>query len=342
MKLNKGEWSELYTILYLILNPNLKIVNQNLEILDENIFEIKKIITNNDIIFNIFDKNIEILDKNEIKVLEKYEVEKYSVNLLDKIKTTKENTFEVENIKNLISKIGNFKGKSTSKGDIILLNYDNIKKLEKKLSYSIKSKLGKSSTILNASRHTNFIYTVENLPFDKIEEINNINTRSKLLDRIKKIKEFGGKIKFKKVQSKQFHQNLQMVDSLLPELLGEILLRSYSENQKDLKKLFLKPTFLGQKIAEKKIGDFLLAISFGMFPSIEWDGYYTVTGGILIVMKNGDVYNLDLNYYKKEVVDYLMKETKLDTPSSKRYNMLNLIIENGEIVFTLNLQIRYK
>ena len=47
MKLNKGEWSELYTILYLILNPNLKIVNQNLEILDENIFEIKKIITNN-------------------------------------------------------------------------------------------------------------------------------------------------------------------------------------------------------------------------------------------------------------------------------------------------------
>ena len=335
MKLNKGEWSELYTILYLILNPNLKIVNQNLEILDENIFEIKKIITNNDIIFNIFDKNIEILDKNEIKVLEKYEVEKYSANLLDKIKTTKENTFEVENIKN-------FKGKSTSKGDIILLNYDNIKKLEKKLSYSIKSKLGKSSTILNASRHTNFIYTVENLPFDKIEEINNINTRSKLLDRIKKIKEFGGKIKFKKVESKQFHQNLQMVDSLLPELLGEILLRSYSENQKDLKKLFLKPTFLGQKIAEKKIGDFLLAISFGMFPSIEWDGYYTVTGGILIVMKNGDVYNLDLNYYKKEVVDYLMKETKLDTPSSKRYDMLNLIKENGEIIFTLNLQIRYK
>ena len=133
-----------------------------------------------------------------------------------------------------------------------------------------------------------------------------------------------------------------MVDSLLPELLGEILLRSYSENQKDLKKLFLKPTFLGQKIAEKKIGDFLLAISFGMFPSIEWDGYYTVTGGILIVMKNGDVYNLDLNYYKKEVVDYLMKETKLDTPSSKRYDMLNLIKENGEIIFTLNLQIRYK
>ena len=37
-----------------------------------------------------------------------------------------------------------------------------------------------------------------------------------------------------------------------------------------------------------------------------------------------------------------MKETKLDTPSSKRYDMLNLIKENGEIIFTLNLQIRYK
>ena len=35
MGFNKGEWSELYTFLYLLENPNLIIVDENLEVIEE-------------------------------------------------------------------------------------------------------------------------------------------------------------------------------------------------------------------------------------------------------------------------------------------------------------------
>jgi hypothetical protein len=61
-----------------------------------------------------------------------------------------------------------------------------------------------------------------------------------------------------------------------------------------------------------------------------------------IVKENGEVCIIDLVYYKEEVQKYLISESKLDSPSSKRYKMLDLFEENGNIFFTLNLQIRYK
>jgi len=44
MGFNKGEWSELYSFLYLIENPNLVIVNENLEVIEKNLFKILEII----------------------------------------------------------------------------------------------------------------------------------------------------------------------------------------------------------------------------------------------------------------------------------------------------------
>lgn len=59
---------------------------------------------------------------------------------------------------------------------------------------------------------------------------------------------------------------------------------------------------------------------------------------------NGNTIILDLIYYRNEVVKYLMNETKLDSPSSSRYNMLHLyqLPDDENIYFTFNLQIRYK
>lgn len=87
----------------------------------------------------------------------------------------------------------------------------------------------------------------------------------------------------------------------------------------------------------------MIAVSFGMFPSIKWEGYNLVDGGILLVSKDKNVYLLDLIYHQKEVKKFLLNYSRLDTPSSTRYNMLDLKInKNGEVYFTLNLQIRYK
>ena len=60
------------------------------------------------------------------------------------------------------------------------------------------------------------------------------------------------------------------------------------------------------------------------------------------VKNNGDVVVLDLMYYPNEVNEYLVNESKLDSPSTHRYHMLEIFEENGEFYFTLNLQVRYK
>lgn len=45
MAQNRGEWSELYAIFYLLLNEKLKIVNSNLELETKDIFQVKEIIS---------------------------------------------------------------------------------------------------------------------------------------------------------------------------------------------------------------------------------------------------------------------------------------------------------
>ncbi len=176
-----------------------------------------------------------------------------------------------------------------------------------------------------------------------IEEINSILTSTKLLDRICRIKELGGLIKFCSVESEIFKKNLETIDMLLPNALAEVLLLSYTENTKDLKKLFeITRVYNDKDLAKKNLTDFLLAISLGMFPSVRWNGSYKANGGLIIVAMNSMVYVLDMVYYSKFLKEYLINETKLNSPSTKRYDMLNLKSKDGKIYFKLNLQVRYK
>jgi len=79
-----------------------------------------------------------------------------------------------------------------------------------------------------------------------------------------------------------------------------------------------------------------------MRASEEWDGTNEVNGGIIIVTKSGEVYLLDLIYFKTIVDKYLIDNIKLDSPSSKRYKMFDIYKEDGRYYFKLNLQVRFK
>ncbi len=131
----------------------------------------------------------------------------------------------------------------------------------------------------------------------------------------------------------------------MPEYLANVLVQSYITGNKDLFSLFVTSNqFEDKDFAIKKLGDFLEGISFCFFPSKKWDGNKKVNGGLVIIKNNGNIVILDLIYYRKEVINYLINETKLDSPSTSRFHMLELYknpIDN-KIYFTLNLQIRYK
>ena len=58
--------------------------------------------------------------------------------------------------------------------------------------------------------------------------------------------------------------------------------------------------------------------------------------------KKGEVYLLDLIYFKSIVDRYLIDNIKLDSPSSTRYKMFEVYKEDDRYFFKLNLQIRFK
>lgn len=353
ISLNRGEWSELYGILFLLVRPIVDIVDSDLNTIDstEGLFVIKEIISSSKVSLRyelINDTVLIYIDKEEYNRMSIDEIDKARKLLIDQILNvkSKKGAFTVPTLNDFLVDFSNnnvFKTGSGVKEDIELILFDSKKSSQIELTYSMKSSLGSPATILNASNNTNFKYKIDNLNDSDIEVINSIETRTKLLDRINMIESLGGIIHFDSVPSDTFEYNLKMVDTNMPKYLGNALLYSYQKNNKDLKEIFIEANqFHDENMAIKKLGDLIAAISFGFFPGTKWDGNKTVTGGLIIVKDNGDVCVLDLIYFENEVRKYLVNECKLDSPSSKRYHMLELIKENNETYFTLNLQIRYK
>ena len=115
---------------------------------------------------------------------------------MKKINTSSETTFEIPEIEEFMNSFNciSLKADYTSKSDITIMVYDSRIQQSPTLDFSIKSQLGRPSTLLNPSNHTNFYYTVENIDLsnDEITVINSITGRSKIKDRIKTINEKGG------------------------------------------------------------------------------------------------------------------------------------------------------
>ena len=351
MALNRGEWSEFLAVLDLLSNPKITLVDSNMSILDNSTFELKNIrlYTNGQVYTISRAENTVLVTKDrEITSIDVKDIEKCKNILLDKIihNSLRDGAFNIPEMQPLIQKLNNsnvIKSKSGSKSDLDTDMLDNIAKKVINLKYSIKSQIGSPATILNASNKTNIRYRVENLDKNKIEMINGISTRNKLVDRLKKIYECDGKVVFDDIVDDVFKNNLKMIDSLMPEIIADICLRAYTEENKNLIDLFKSSEYINNDLlARKKLVDLLKGFSFDIKPGTIWQGDYDVNGGIIIISRDGNLYILDLIYHQNEVEEYLVKNTKLDSPSSTRYKMLELYEENGKIYFTLNLQIRFK
>jgi len=350
MGFNKGEWSELYTFLYLIERPNLVIVDENLEVIEDNIFMILELILASTKYQTGWEKKIvKTLHDEVIKEYDKEYISKQNSILLQKILAHKKakGSFEIKELKALIDDLFDGKkpkGSSKVKGDLDANVLDKSRSKIVNLKYNIKSNLGSPATLLNASHNTNFIYEITNINDDIMNKNNVINTRTKLLDRCNFLKNNGAKIDFVKVQSDKFNFNLQMIDTNLDNILAEILFDSYFKNEKDIKKLIqdMADNQDEYDIYKKKISDFANAVTFGMRAGEKWNGENEVNGGILLVTKIGKVYLLDLIYFKNIVDRYLIDNIRLDSPSSKRYKMFEIYKKNSKYYFKLNLQIRFK
>jgi DNA (cytosine-5)-methyltransferase 1 len=349
MGFNKGEWSELYTLLYLMEQPSLVIVDENLKVSEENLFRLLEIILGKKKYKIVDDKIIKIVKNKEIKEYKIECISKQNALLLQKILAHKKakGSFEIQEIEALIDDLFDGKkpkGSSKVKGDLEANVLDNQRSKIVNLKYNIKSNLGSKATLLNASSHTNFIYELKNINDEIMNENNGIKSRKKLLERCEFLNQYGVTVEFVKVESTVFNYNLKLIDSNLDNILAQMLYLSYSKNEKDIEELI---KLIGKNqddynFYKKKMGDFSNAVTFGMRAGEKWNGVNEVNGGIILVTKTGEVYLLDLVYFKEIVDKYLINNIKLDSPSSKRYKMFEIYQENGRYYFKLNLQIRFK
>ncbi len=135
---------------------------------------------------------------------------------------------------------------------------------------------------------TNFIYKVTGISMEQAEEINAIETRTKIKDKMSKIVEFGGKIQYCGMNYDGFKRNLIMVDSSMPEIIGNMLLYFYTENVKDCDKLVdilrdRDPLKYGDPMMYiYKFKKILYSCALGMKPAKPWDGLDEANGGYIM------------------------------------------------------------
>ncbi|YCO03956.1 HpaII family restriction endonuclease [Vibrio sp. VNB-15] len=358
IKGNIGEWSEIYTLLKVLGDENLYAGDESLEKLKDIVYPVLKVLrtestgefeysVNQNVVF-ITSNGKKLLDLPVAKFAEK--AQKTLEQILEN-KKQKNTTFSIPEIEQFMGQIHckSLKASSSQKTDITIVIHDEKTNQQPVLGFSIKSQLGNPSTLLNAGKTTNFKYKVQGLSDAQVLEVNAIENPKKLLRRVSKIKELGGTFEFERIINSVFSNNLILIDSLLPQIISQIVLNFYSTSSSTLTDLIeeleeLNP--LGFDNTNKhlfytyKVKKMLTDIALGLTPAKVWTGKYDATGGYLIVKDDGELLCYHL-YNKNAFEDYLFSNTKLDTASTSRYDFGELYEESGNMYFNLNLQIRF-
>lgn len=349
---NKGEWSELYAFLKLLSQGRIYAADENVKKIEEVFFPILKIIreeyAGQKLEYVIDEDNIHVEVQNtRIMSVPRSEIGEKANYLLEQI-AANSNSFEIEEIAKYVNgiRVTKIKAPSTDTTDITMQIEDVYTGFRNNVGFSIKSELGNPPTMLNASEATNFVYKVSGITHEQMLEINAIETRNKIIDRIAKIKEYGGVITFDRVSHDGFKRNLVMIDSLMPALMGNLLLYYYDSDVKDCKSLVdilgkKDPLGFGETVMYSfKIKKFLCACALGMKPAKRWDGVDEANGGYIIVKADGEI--LAYHIYNRNMFEqYLLDNTFFERASTTRHKYMSLYEENGEMFIKLNLQIRF-
>ena len=330
-KFNKGEWSELYTLLKLLIEGKIYIFNELLNYTND--YYLIAAINSNykiDQDFIYFEK--EKINKNNLKNI--------LPSLLNEIKFNKGASFNLRNLENLENIINFYKfkkGISFNKNDIYL---DILKEntLQKNVGFNIKSYIGGSPTLLNSSKATNFVYKINNIKVNEVLLINNIKTKMKIKDRLKLLKKNNCELEFDSIDNEIFKNNLMKVDTFLPNMISEILKIFYQSDFNKISDLEKSINFTNLD-TKLKIKQFLLNSALGFVPTKEWDGFLQ-SQGYMIVKKNGEVGTFDI-FNLNNLANYLFNNTKLDTPSTTRHDFGYIFKKDESFYIKLNLQIRF-
>lgn len=336
---NKGEISETYALLKIIHQKVLQYGDAQ-GLATNELIRVLKIKSNNKFI-SIDDISVEIVSESGSSTTIKID-DLITQQELDEIVVSiqqQSGTFNNLRIDAAMRALGEIKTKGTSreKADITLDFHDEIHYINQ--GVSVKSFMGSSPTLLNASSATNFIFEVAGLAASDVDVVNAISTRSKIKDRLTEIAKLGGRFQFLACENKTYESNLRKTDSAMPEILaGAILSFFKKESSNRLCEYTPLVANLSADEVHCRLRDFVKYTIFGIFPNTAWDGEISANGAIL-VKKDGDLVFYHTNQ-EKTLKDYFYQHCFFDTPSSTRHRFGSLYKEGKKLYFKLNLQLR--
>jgi len=353
-KYNKGEWSELYAFCYILNSGILYAADKELNKIEDIYFPVLKIIREevegSPISYCIGDTIKIYAGEKLLKEIETSELEKISNYLLSEIPKGGR-AFEIPTVDSFFNSIycTKVKAGANKKQDMTLQLHDINTGIKPICGFSVKSYLGANPTLINPGINTNIEYTLSDCDDKLMNEVNAIETRTKLIDKIRTLNYANCKFKLPKhLASPQFEENLQFVDTIMPKFIMYMLLYRYLYELSDTSKLIDKMkeinplNFSNVEMYTYKFKKLLTAWALGLTPErTDWLGAEDANGGYITVKKDGSVVCYHL-YNRSEFEQYLFDYTYFDKPSTKKYNYFNIYNDGYNYKIKLCLQVRFR
>ncbi len=357
---NKGEWSEIYTLLKLLGEGEVYAGDQDLNKIQDLFYPIIMILRqerDGNFNYKLQDSDV-VIQTPEGEELLRVPASIFLTEAEALLKAINENdgAFAIPQTELFMNSIycHSLKASSSDKTDIKIILHDRRTKINSEMGFSIKSQLGGNSTLLNASKATNFNFKIEGAILSD-EDIININAidprRDKVIKRVEAIKNKGGILVFDKVDNNTFRNNLIMLDGHLPDIVAHLLLEQLNSGISTLKELAEKLTennplnydiTQGSPIYVYKIKHLLTSAALGMMPATAWSGLFDANGGYLVVKKDGEI--LCYHFYdRNRFEDYLFSNAYLERSSTTKHQYASIVKEDdGSLSFKINFQVRLR
>lgn len=349
---NTGEWSELYALAFLLANGGAYGADKHQNRKEDLFYKVLKIIFaekvgKHKMTYEINREEIDIFAGTQrIASIKVAKIQSILKRMFDTLSVKNEGrAFPLDAGSEMMEILQKevIKASSYDKSDLGLVILDvKTNQPSPEVGFSIKSQLGSPSTLVNASKATNFTFEVLDKDMNIPKELPTLHDKN-VKDNVKLLLNSGFNIIFRRVDSDTFQNNLSLIDSNLPTYIAKILLSYYSRsasNMLDLVSINFPNTDPQSKQPTHKVKEFLSIMALGMMPNTDWNGILTSLGGLLLVKRDGDVLCYYL-YNLEDFQEYLLSNTKLDTPSTTRYGIGRIIKEDGRCFIKLNLQVRF-
>lgn len=356
---NKGEWSEVYAFLKLLGEGKVYAGDQNLNKIQDLFYPIIMILRQEKqeaYNYMLQDKLVVVQTPNGEELL-RIPADRFleeAEKLLAAINKN-EGSFALPQIETFLNSLYcySLKAKSTDKTDIKIILHDRRTNINSEMGFSIKSQIGGDSSLLNASKSTNFNYKIvgAELTDNDIEQINAINpSKNKVIERVKAIRKNGGTLVFDKVDNQTFSNNLRVIDGELQEITAHLLLeqlntgisslQALSERLSEINPLHYDMTQIETPYYACKIKRLLTAVVLGMMPATPWNCRYEANGGYIVVKRNGDI--LCYHFYdRNRFEDFLFNNAYLERSSTTKHDYAKIIKNaDGSLSFKINFQVR--